>query len=730
MNTLELNSPAGDIESLKAAVYNGADSVYLGTKFFNARRLAGNFSAAELTDAVMFAHLHGVQVYLTLNTLVRDEEVSFWFTQLEEAYLAGIDGVIIQELFFAPFIKKFFPGLRIHASTQASLMNFHGISQFPEIDQVVLARELTKDEIKTIRSHTKKRLEMFVHGHLCISYSGQCLISSLIGKRSGNRGICASSCRKSYNDDGYLISAKDLMLANNINDILDAGIDVIKIEGRMKTPAYVGTTTRFYRQQIDSIGKKLSPEETTLLASQFNRDFTTGFFMGNESIVGKEMPMNRGLFLGTVRDKKLVLQHDLHLGDGVGFWNAQKGKLEGFVLRNLSQKSEQVQEGKRGESVFIPSKHFKDGARVFLTSKKEKQDPQRKDVGFPLSIIGLLGKELVFEGDGKKVSSSVALQESKTQPLTKDIIEAELMKSEEWGIRWDIHIFMLDPDLFLPISGLRKLRKELERVVLEKGTPKRTSHREEIRIQPSSLQKTMPKLIVKVYTLDQVREANSMGVHAIYYDVFDRNVAEAKKLCTHSKLFLDTPVVITDTDIERIEDIIKKVKPHGIVIGNWGLLGIPFSGEKHGKFSLNIFNDVSLIALRKKGIIPTVSVELNAKQAVNLQQKDFIYYAHGHIPVMHFKGEFRERSLTDEVGYTFPLRVVNGNTEMLYSRPIALYENILELVDHGVHYFLLDLNKDVSTIIQAYQNILAHKKQDITMLKKGTTIGNFVKGVA
>ncbi|MDO8655758.1 MAG: peptidase U32 family protein, partial [Nanoarchaeota archaeon] len=187
MQKLELNSPAGDWECLKAAVYSGANAVYLGIQFFNARRLASNFSLEELKDAVFFAHLHSVKVYLTLNTLVRNEELPMWFETLEKAYLAGIDAVILQELFLAPLIKKSFPGLRVHASTQTSLMNYHGVNQFPEVDLVVLARELNLAEIKIIREHTDKELEVFVHGHLCISYSGQCLISSLIGKRSGNR---------------------------------------------------------------------------------------------------------------------------------------------------------------------------------------------------------------------------------------------------------------------------------------------------------------------------------------------------------------------------------------------------------------------------------------------------------------------------------------------------------------------------------------------------------------
>ena len=173
-----------------------------------------------------------------------------------------------------------------------------------------------------------------------------------------------------------------------------------------------------------------------------------------------------------------------------------------------------------------------------------------------------------------------------------------------------------------------------------------------------------------------------------------------------------------------------KIKPDGITIGNWGLLDLKFNGEKHGKFSLNTFNDISVNGLREKGVLPTVSAELNAKQVLNMKNKEFIYYAHGQIPVMHFKGAYPQRALTDEMQYTFPLRTVNGNTEMLYSRPIAVFEKVRELINGGVKYFLLDLSRDTTTIIKAYQNIIAGVDKDISMLKKGTTIGNYVKGVA
>ncbi len=735
MHKLELNSPAGNWDCLKAAVYNGANSVYVGIKFFNARRLAKNFSLEELKDAVFFAHLHGVKVYLTLNTLVRNEEFPMWFKTLEQAYLAGIDAVIVQEVFFAPLIKKYFPGMRVHASTQASLMNYQGIDQFPELDLVVLARELDQGEIKIIRENTKKELEVFVHGHLCISYSGQCLISSLIGKRSGNRGVCASSCRKNYNKNGYLISAKDLMLANSIDRIYKLGINAVKIEGRMKSPEYVATTTKTYRQQIDAAArnnfKAISQQQVDNLKMGFNRDFTSGFFENNPSIVGKEMPMNRGIYLGEIRNGILELQHDLDILDGVGFWHPRfEGKLKGGIAHQILHKDVEVKHACKGDRIKIPSPYFRDFTQVYLTSRNEGQDILQEELlQLPLKVTARVDRPLMLDYGEIIVQSSIPLQAAEKHALTEGQIKSELEKSNRFGIVWEVKGLELEK-VFLPKRFLRQTREELEGKLREKVVPPRTSQFTGV---PTLHVKTVdhePRLIVKVYSLPQLQEAHAAGVHAIYYDVFASDAETAKKFCTKAKFFLDTPVVVTDQDIEKIQQIVDQVKPDGITIGNWGLLALTFSGEKHGKYSLNVFNDNSVSALLKKGVLPTLSPELNAKQVLNMKNKEFMYYAHGQLPVMHFKGAYPQKALTDEMNYTFPLRAVNGNTEMLYSRPIALFEKVHELVEGGVRWFLLDLNTDTTTIIRAYQNVLNGVEQDISMLKKGTTIGNYAKGVA
>ncbi len=735
MKQLELIAPAGDWDCFKAAVYNGANAVYLGIQFFNARRLANNFKVEELPEIVFFAHLHYAKIYLTLNTLVRNEEILLWFKTLEQAYLAGIDGVIIQEVAFVPFIKKYFPDLKIHASTQTSLMNAAGINKF-DFDLVILARELTTEEIAYIRRKTNVALEMFVHGHLCVSYSGQCLISSLIGKRSGNRGICASSCRKPYNGNCYLISPKDLMLANELDEIASLGISAVKIEGRMKSPEYVGITTKTYRQQIDSLPrlKPLTSQQLDNLRMGFNREFTTGFFGGNKSIIGSEMPMNRGIPLGTINFGKLKLQAPLQLHDGVSFWHRRfEGKLPGGLVKRMLVRGQEVQRAAAGEVVVLDSPYFIDYAQVYLTSQNKGVDL----IGninyrtFPVKVTGKKDQPLLLKSGDCQAQSEIPLQQAQNQALTSEQIITELKKSERLGIRWQVSLD-LEPGLFMPKRFFREAREALEEELKKKTLPIRYSQLTELpTVKPAAsvLETEKPQLIVKVYSLDQLKEANALGVYAIYYDVFKPELEQARQLCTNAKFFVDTPVVLNDKDIDRIEQIIKKVKPGGICIGNWGLLNFHFSGEKHGKYSLNTFNDLSAQMLREHKVLPMVSVELSAAQVLKMENKELIYYAHGRLPVMHLKGIYPERALTDERGYTFPLRAVNGNTEMLYSRPIALYNKIEELIHGGLRHFFLDLEKDTTTIITAYQNIIDKVPQDISMLKKGTTIGNFAKGV-
>ena len=285
-NRCELLSPAGGFESLKAAIENGADAVYLGGKLFNARQFAGNFDSDDMLKAIEYAHLRGVKLYLTLNTLIRDHEIGRALEYAAYMREQGIDAIIVQDLGFASELRRQMPDLPLHASTQMTIYDINGAKVLEKMgfERIVTARELSIQELKDITSKMNIEVEVFVHGALCISYSGQCLMSSMIGGRSGNRGTCTQNCRMKYElyenlqgkiDQGYLLSTRDINAIKSLKDILEAGVRSLKIEGRMKSPEYVGLVTSKYRKALDHIynsdNSGINEEDEKKLMQIFNR---------------------------------------------------------------------------------------------------------------------------------------------------------------------------------------------------------------------------------------------------------------------------------------------------------------------------------------------------------------------------------------------------------------------------------------------------------------------------
>jgi len=280
MKKIELLSPVGSLPNLKAAIAGGADAVYLGMNKFNAREYAKNFNQDYLKEAVTLCKSNKVKLYLTMNTLVKNSELQEFIDSLKYAYEQGIDAVIIQDPGFIQIIRANFPKLDIHMSTQAGIMNSSHANLFSDIESINIARELSKKNIESIRKKYKKNIEIFVHGALCACVSGSCLFSSLLGGRSGNRGKCAQPCRKLYNGV-FLLSTKELCLLDRLPEIINLGIDALKIEGRMRTPFYTYTTASVYRKAIDSFYKgnfKITSKMKQELADAFSREFTEGKF--------------------------------------------------------------------------------------------------------------------------------------------------------------------------------------------------------------------------------------------------------------------------------------------------------------------------------------------------------------------------------------------------------------------------------------------------------------------
>ncbi len=309
---IELLIPVGSMANLKAAVSRGADAIYLGMKKFNAREFATNFNEEYLKEAIRICKSNNVKIDLTMNTLVKNDEIKDFFRQLSFAYSSGIDAVIIQEISFIEFIKENFPDLKVHISTQAGVMNSYHTNLLSNADRINLARELSKEEIKEIRKSYRGELEIFCHGALCVSVSGSCIFSSFLGGRSGNRGKCAQPCRKKYNGEYYL-STKELCLIKKIPEVIGLGIDSMKVEGRMRTPYYVATVTETYRKAIDDFydgSFNITSKMMNNLESAFYRGFTEGKFssfdiFNREKATGESNILNKETYEVKIKDVKI-----------------------------------------------------------------------------------------------------------------------------------------------------------------------------------------------------------------------------------------------------------------------------------------------------------------------------------------------------------------------------------------------------------------------------------------
>ena len=342
MKDIELLIPVGDFDCLVAAVQNGADTVYFGSSLFNARQSATNFDIDNLEKAIDYAKLRNVKTNLTLNTLIKDEEFEDAVNIAKKAYKFGIDAIIVQDLGLATYLIEHFPDLPIHASTQMTVHNLEGVLQLENLGfkRVVLSRELSANEIEHICKNSNVEIEAFIHGALCISYSGQCLLSSSIGGRSGNRGKCAQPCRLPYElldssnkviTKGHLLSPRDLCGIEYLPQLVNAGIKCLKIEGRLKSPEYVAIITRIYRKYLDmainNIPYTLSDEDKKQLMQAFNRGgFSEGHLSSepNTNLIYKQKPNHMGLPLGAIISYnpkkgyiKLKLENIVSIGDSI-----------------------------------------------------------------------------------------------------------------------------------------------------------------------------------------------------------------------------------------------------------------------------------------------------------------------------------------------------------------------------------------------------------------------------
>jgi putative protease len=496
----ELLAPAGSLDAVRAAIANGADAVYLGAERFNARDEGAQLSMDEVREACRLAHERGRRIYLTLNTLVKPAELSDALGLLGEAIDAGIDAAIVQDVGLIRLIRRVYPSLEIHGSTQLTVHDASGAALMRDlgVERIVLARENTIEDIRAIRQTVPDiGLETFVHGALCISYSGQCYMSGMISERSANRGSCAQSCRKDYHltdvrtgrglDAGYLISARDLGAGEHLAAIADAGVGCLKVEGRKKKPEYVAVVTRSYREWLDRLGRGAwsapSVEETGPLVQIFSRGFTGGMYGGRAGrhYVTRTHPDNRGVVVGTVIAKQgdeviIDATEELMIGDGIGFSAIDgTGEATGFTIddiRTIARTAGGIRQAVRTR-VAVPSgwvvrrtyhAALMSGARSTFSSLAGPVERRRQRLD--LRVFGSAGsplKIIASSGDAyTTVRGAIALVPATKRALDQATLREQLGRLGETPFALGaIDAAGLGGGLFVPVSELNHLRQQI-----------------------------------------------------------------------------------------------------------------------------------------------------------------------------------------------------------------------------------------------------------------------------
>ncbi|MBK5251792.1 MAG: U32 family peptidase [Peptostreptococcaceae bacterium] len=764
---IELLSPSGDMECVIAAVKAGADAVYLGWKLFGARSSSKNFTIEELKEAIRYCHIRGVKVYVTVNTLIFNDEIKKLLKYIEKLYAMDADALIIQDLGVLAIVKKYFGDFECHASTQITLHNSFGAKAAMDIgiDRVVAAREMELPEIEAMIRNQGTEVEVFIHGALCISYSGQCLMSSVIGGRSGNRGTCAQPCRRQYEllektsgqeavlDNGYLLSTKDLFSAYGLKEIVASGVSSLKIEGRMKSPEYVFFVTRFYRNALAAMEKGgiplFEPEDMKELAQIFNRKFTKGFLMSEDkgSLVNSESPGNRGVALGTAKAEAngkiyILLKEPLSLGDGIQFRRGSESY--GCRIDNRNWYGNELEAKVPGETFEIENRWRMKGVyEAFKThdssmerrlaiemNKADKRVPLRMEVR---AILGEPFRISFKDGDGRKVEvlSEYIVQEAAKRPTGRVVMEEKLGRLGATAYSIEESVYEMDDGIYVPVSILNETRRKAadfmddERAVVHtERKPVEILKIEERTAKPYVVER---KVSVTARTISQVKVALSEGADRIYFKGAE-NLDEVLGL---SDKVVYSPFKISgDREIKEMLLVVERLGLKEIQVGNLGQMrALRDSGMLiHGDFSLNVANDYSIRLLEETfPELETVclSPEMNLSQIKGLSQsvagQEMIVY--GRLPVMTLNHcplnksfgvclendcENRKLSLRDAKGYEFPMRLKNCHAEIFNSVRILTAARLLESPPENVVYWRMELlDEDFDT---ACRLIRFHKR--------------------
>jgi len=691
----ELLAPAGSWDCVRAAVANGADAVFFGLSKFNARLRADNFTEEDLPEVMDFLHAHGVRGFVTMNTLIFTGEMEAAEAQLRLLEKAGVDAIIIQDLGLARLACEVAPSVEIHASTQMTITSPEGLAfadQLYQLDRAVLARELSLEEIGKFNPKEGVALEVFVHGALCVAYSGQCLTSESLGQRSANRGECAQACRMAYTlivdgeerDMGevrYLLSPQDLAAVDLIPDLVKAGVVSYKIEGRLKSPEYVAAVTRVYRKAIDAAVAELpSPvtaDDRYAMEMIFSRGLSSGWLEGTNHprLTHGKFGKKRGVYLGTVTkcdrgwvDVKLESNIPVKAGDGVVFdagedRNREQGarvwKVDGerlfFHHEHSGLKWDRIEAGQKLWKTDDP----KLNKALTASWKNAKLEPVRDVLN--IVVRGEAGAPMALVCGAVEVISSEKLECAQSRPLTQEFLEKQLGRLG--GTEWKLGTVTneLKGEVMMPVSAVNRLRRALvESMDAAKVTGADASENSEpIIVSENALSMLMPErkvdessqreLAVLCRSMEQIEAALEAEVENVYVDFEDiRRGKEAVALVRQSqgtKIHLATPRIQKSGEAGFFR-VVERAEPDGVLIRNLG--GIVHFKErtdlyKTGDFSLNCANPLTAKILKEEGGLDqlTVSYDLNINQVMDLLLAAptdwFELTIHQHMPMFHME---------------------------------------------------------------------------------------------
>lgn len=782
MHKIELLAPAGSMESIYAAVNEGANAIYLGGQKFSARAKAIEFDNEKMKIAVDYCHSYGVDVYVTMNTILKESELNDAIKYAGYLYEIGVDALIIQDLGLLKLIKERYLDFEVHASTQMTIHNGEGAIYYRDkgFTRVVLSRELSLKEIEYISKELGIETEIFVHGALCVSYSGQCLMSAMIGTRSGNRGKCAQPCRQEYrlvsNESGerkgHLLSTKDTCTIDDMKDIIESGATSLKVEGRMKRPEYVAGVIESYRKAIDKELKNTSfniEEGKKTLLQLFNRGGFANAYLKKDS--GKDMmsfviPKNTGIELGrSLENGEIILNEGIALGDGVGFGNS------GFTVSKIILDGKEVREADKGDRVKLFPKSYKKGDLLYKTLNKslfdklsDKVKPYSRKIGLHGEVVFKIGEPITlkatFNGIKYEVKGDI-VDKAEKRPLDKDRIAESLKKSGGYPYKLEGIGFEVYEEGFLRVASLNNLRRELFEKILKGSTAKfrrRRPSADELKIKESNIKPALDiDLLVTCTTKEQLNTLINAGVKNIGIDIYSRERDSIKVKDIENiqgiNLYLLTPEIIK-TEFDSVVKMIEKCKNsiRGLITSNAGIINIYKDKlDIIGDYKLNVFNDKALKFYREDINVVSLSLELNRKEIKEIMRKSKVngvaYQVYGKTELMvseycpigsTFGGKNKDRdcnlactrdqfTLVDETNERFRVMTdVFCRSHILNGVALNLIGEIEDLSAMGINTFRIDFKDESAKDIYRVFDML---NGDLEIEGKHYTKGCYRRGV-